>query len=75
MQGKLLVLRKEKKVSQKNMAKLINVSLATYARKERGEYPFDADEMFKIARFFNKKIEDIFLPRSYQIGNKKGINI
>lgn len=70
MQSKLLVLRKEKNKSQEFMAKLINVTTTTYARKERGEYPFDADEMFKISKYFNRDIENIFLPRSYQNGNK-----
>lgn len=70
MQSKLLILRKEKNVTQKQMAKLIDVTMKTYSAKERGEYPFDADEMFKISNFFKKNIQDIFLPRTFQNGNK-----
>lgn len=71
MQTKLLGLRKSFNLSQEDMGKLIGTTSTTYSRKERGEYAFDADEMFIIAKYFDKDMSDIFLPRSYQNGNKK----
>lgn len=63
MQGKLLLLRKEGGHSQADMAKLLGISLTSYGDKERGHKAFLSDEMFILADFFNKSIDDIFLPR------------
>ncbi|MSD84432.1 helix-turn-helix domain-containing protein (plasmid) [Lactobacillus curvatus] len=71
MQTKLLGLRKSFNLSQEDMAKLIGVTTTTYARKERGEYAFDADEMFIISKYFEEDMVNIFLPRSYRNGNKR----
>lgn len=57
--------RLRKKISQENMAKLINVDVRTYQNKEKGITQFKGDEMFTIARFFNKKIDEIFLPTNF----------
>lgn len=66
MQSKLLVLRREANITQKQMASIINVSLATYCNKELGKVQFTIDEMFKIAEYFGLGISDIFLPRIHQ---------
>lgn len=62
MQHKLYALRKEKNVTQEELADLIGKSIVTYRNKERSRVPFDSDEMFIISKFFGKKMEDIFLP-------------
>ena len=56
MQDKLIRLRKGNLITQNSMAKLINVDLRTYQNKERGDTQFKQNEMFAIAKFFNKKM-------------------
>lgn len=68
MQSKLIILRKQKGTTQKELAELIGVSVKQYGLKENGETKFNGDEMFKIAEFYNMKIEDIFLPTYHQNG-------
>lgn len=64
MQKKLFLERKiERKMTQKQMADLLGISVMTYKRKESGEYPFNSDEMFKIAELFNVKIDELFEDR------------
>ena len=65
MQDKLIRLRKGNLVTQSSMAKLINVDLRTYQNKERGDTQFKQNEMFAIAKFFDKKIDEIFLPTDF----------
>lgn len=60
MQGKLLALRKENNVTQKELANLLGITKEAYGRKELGHNDFKASEMFKIANFFDKTIGDIF---------------
>lgn len=70
MQGNLLILRKEKQYSQKQMADLLKISVKTYGLKERGDSPFDSDEMFKISNLFQMPMDEIFLPRKHRFGDK-----
>lgn len=58
-------IRRANKESQENMAKLIGVDVRTYQNKEKGITQFKQNEMFIIARYFNKKIEEIFLPTNF----------
>lgn len=64
MHWELIKLRKINKVSQKRMADLLNIHTNTYASKENGDVDFNLEEIFIIAAFFNKRIEEIFLPRN-----------
>lgn len=59
-------IRRANKESQENMAKLINVDVRTYQNKEKGVTQFKQNEMFIIARHFNKKIDEIFLPTNFE---------
>ena len=70
MQEKLLLLRKRHKYSQEHLAKYLGLSVTQYGAKERGTYEFTQDEMFKLSVLFNKKLEEIFLPRHHQIGDE-----
>ncbi|MGT2801010.1 hypothetical protein JavanS292_0015 [Streptococcus satellite phage Javan292] len=63
MQGKLLVLRKEKGLSQNQVAKYLGISVTSYGDKERSKKEFTQDEMFLLGQLFDKPINDIFLPR------------
>ncbi len=73
MQEKLLLLRKRHNYSQSYLAKQLGMSVTQFGLKERGVYEFTSDEMFKASELFGEKIEDIFLPRGYQIGYKEKV--
>lgn len=68
MQEKLIILRKQKNVTQKEIADLIGITPKQYCLKENGNAKFNGDEMFKIADFFKMQIGDIFLPTTHQNG-------
>lgn len=65
MQWNLIKLRKMEGLYQSDMAKFLKISEDTYGKKERGQYPFTQHEMFAIAELFNKRLDDIFLPRDF----------
>lgn len=68
MQSKLIILRKNKKISQEILADLLGISVKQYGLKENGKAKFVGDEMFKIADYFGLKVDDIFLPSYHQNG-------
>lgn len=70
MQTKLIILRKETKTTQKELADLLGITKASYISKEHGKNEFKITEMFKIAQYFNKKIDDVFVPYILQNGVK-----
>lgn len=57
----LIKLRKEMNLSQEQFAEINNISISSYRNKETGNVEFKPSEMFRIAKFFDKNIEDIFL--------------
>lgn len=63
MQTLLYGLRKERNLTQEEMADKIGISENAYHQKEKGQRPFTQDEMFFLGKFFNKPIQEIFLPR------------
>lgn len=71
MQENLLILRKRFGYSQKDLAAKLGISAQQYRYKEKGLYEFTADEMFILKDIFGKSIEEIFLPRGHQYGDKK----
>lgn len=71
MQEKLIILRKNKGVQQKELAEMLGITTTAYSLKENGKYQFTGDQMFKIAEYFKMPIEDIFLPRIHQNGVKE----
>lgn len=60
----LYKLRKEKNISQKEMADVIGKSENSYRNKELGKQDFKLSEMFKIAHYFGKELGDIFTPQT-----------
>lgn len=66
MQFLLEAIRRSKKESQEDIAKLIGVDVRTYQNKEKGITQFKQNEMFLIAQHFNKKIDEIFLPTNFE---------
>lgn len=60
MLSKLKGKRVEKGLTQKELAKLLNIETATYTRKENGLVQFRLDEINKILEILQCKFEDIF---------------
>lgn len=68
MQEKLILLKEEKNLTNKEMAILLGISAIQYRKKERGDVQFKLNEMLKISEFFGKTLDDIFLPSKHQNG-------
>lgn len=68
MQEKLILLRKQNNVSQRELAELLGISAKQFSAKELGKAKFNGDEMFQIADYFNLKVDNIFLPSTHQNG-------
>jgi len=68
VQDKLIILMKNKGVTQKELAQLIGITPKQFGYKIRGIAKFDGDEMFEISKYFNEKVDDIFLPTTHQNG-------
>ena len=61
MKNNLEKIRKENKISQEELAKALEVSRQTIGSLENGRYNPSIILAFKIARYFNMSIEDIFI--------------
>lgn len=72
MQDNLIILRKKTQTTQKTLADLLDITVKTYGFKETGKSEFTINEMFKIAEYFDKKVDEIFLPYILQNGVKGG---
>ena len=62
MENLLRDLRKERKWSQADLAELLGVSRQTINTIENGKYDPSLPLAFKIAKVFDKKIEELFIP-------------
>ncbi|WP_195604486.1 helix-turn-helix domain-containing protein [Clostridium tyrobutyricum] len=60
MYKKLRELRIKHNISGVEMAKLLNITKASYSKKELGSVKFSLNEAKLISDKFNKSIEDIF---------------
>jgi len=60
MKNKLRVLRAERNISQEELAKMLNVSRQTINAIEREKYDPSLPLGLKIAKLFNKPVEEIF---------------
>ncbi len=61
MRNKLEELRKQKNLSQEDLAQVLSVSRQTIISLEKGKYNPSIVLAFKIALYFGLKIEDIFV--------------
>ncbi|HYO50953.1 MAG TPA: helix-turn-helix transcriptional regulator [Chloroflexia bacterium] len=66
MKNRLKVLRAERDWSQADLAEKLDVSRQTVNALETGKYDPSLPLAFKIARLFDKRIEDIFQHDSEQ---------
>lgn len=68
MQGKLILLKEERNLTNKEMAELLGITPLQYRKKEKGETQFKLNEMVKLSEFFGKSMDYIFLPSKHQNG-------
>lgn len=61
MKNNLEEIRKEKGITQEGLAKILEVSRQTIGSLENGRYNPSIILAFKIARYFEMTIEDIFI--------------
>lgn len=60
IKNKLIVARKEKNMTQNDMADLLCMSQSQYQRRERGEIRISEEEWMRMAKILDKEIEDIY---------------
>lgn len=60
MHYKLFVKRRESKMKQVEVAKMLNISNATYSLKENGKADFTLREASKLAKLFGCTLNDLF---------------
>lgn len=61
MNNRLEEIRKEKQITQEELASALEVSRQTISSLEKGRYNPSIILAFKIARYFNMSIEEIFI--------------
>ena len=61
MKNRLEELRKQHGIKQEDLARALEVSRQTIGSLENGRYNPSIQLAFKIARYFNLQIEDIFI--------------
>ncbi len=71
MKNRLETIRKEKGITQEELADILQVTRQTIGSLENGRYNPSITLAFKLARFFNTSIEDIFIYEEFQENEKK----
>lgn len=61
MKTRIVELRKEKKLSQADLAEIVGVTRQTITSIETGKYIASLPLAYKIAKHFGLKIEDVFI--------------
>ena len=59
VKNKLITARKERNMTQNDMADLLFISQSQYQRREHGEIHISDDEWGRIAKFLGKEVQDI----------------
>ena len=65
METKIQELRKANKISQTELADEMGVTRQTIISLEKGRYNASLELAFKIARYFGKTIEEVFIFEEY----------
>lgn len=68
MQEKLILLKEERNLTNKEMAEMLGITPIQYRKKEKGEVQFKLNEMVKLSEYFGKTMDEIFLPSKHQNG-------
>lgn len=61
MKNRIQELRKEKKIRQEDLADAVGVTRQTIISLENGKYNASLQLAYRIARYFDRQIEDVFL--------------
>ncbi|AUN13744.1 helix-turn-helix transcriptional regulator [Paraclostridium sordellii] len=61
MENRLEEIRKQREITQEELANILEVSRQTISSLEKGRYNPSIILAFKIARYFDMAIEDIFI--------------
>ncbi|MDK9853860.1 helix-turn-helix transcriptional regulator [Staphylococcus equorum] len=69
---KLKKARGKKGEGQEKVAKVINKSVVSYCDKENGKKDFNLPEMQKLAKYFNKSLDELFW-EDEELESDKGI--
>ena len=70
LKNRLEEIRKERGITQEELAKILEVSRQTVGSLENGRYNPSIILAFKIARYFEMTIEDIFIYEEENDGEK-----
>ena len=68
MQEKLILLKEQKNLTNKEIAEMLGITPIQYRKKEKGEVQFKLNEMVKLSEYFGKTMDEIFLPSKHQNG-------
>lgn len=60
MHYRLFVTRKENRLHQVDVAKVLGIHSVTYSRKETGDKEFTLTEAFKLAKMFDTTVDELF---------------
>jgi putative transcriptional regulator len=61
LRNRIIELRKPKKITQQELADAVGVTRQTIISLENGKYNASLQLAYKLSRFFEQKIEDIFI--------------
>lgn len=61
MENRIKEFRKVRKLTQDDLAKAVDVTRQTIISLENGKYTASLQLAFKLAKFFNVQIEDLFI--------------
>ncbi|HAL63424.1 MAG: helix-turn-helix transcriptional regulator [Firmicutes bacterium] len=61
MENRIKEYRKERNLTQDDLAKAVRVTRQTIISLENGKYIASLNLAFKLANYFNAKIEDLFI--------------
>ena len=60
---KVREIRLQKEITQESLAKILNISMCNYCKKELNQSRFSLEQAKTIADFFGMTIEDIFFSK------------
>lgn len=68
MRNYLEALRRDKGITQEDLARTLDVTRQTIISLEKGHYNPSIHLAFRIARYFNRKVEDVFIYEEDHLG-------
>ena len=60
MNHQLYIARREAKIKQSDLAKMLGIHQVTYSRKESGSRDFTITEARMLSQIFNKSLDELF---------------